>query len=64
MGRSSKQQVFDELTAYYRQHGWTDDRSTDKFVRFDPPATATPEEITAVSRGAAYILAAAGFGLG
>jgi hypothetical protein len=63
MGSSSKQQVFNQLAAYYRQHGWTDYSSTDEVVCFEPPVTATPEEIRAVSRGAADILAASGLGL-
>lgn len=57
MGRSSKQEALDELAAFYRQNGWTQDTSSDKFVAFEPPETATSEEIAAVHRGADLIAA-------
>ena len=63
LGSANKQQALDALAAFYLQHGWTHDASTDRFVGFEAPANATPEEIAEVSRGAELILAAYGLGV-
>lgn len=59
----AKQRAYNELVSYYRHHGWTHDDSSDRFDVFEPPASATPQEIAEINRGADTIMAAFGFGM-
>ncbi|WP_125939820.1 hypothetical protein [Mycolicibacterium grossiae] len=65
MGRpaDAKQRAYNELVSYYRHHGWTHDDSSDSIDVFEPPASATPEEIAEINRGAETIMATFGLGV-
>ncbi len=64
MGRPGqmKAQAVERLAAHYESHGWMADTSSGSVVSFDPPADATPEQISAVESGATAILASYGIG--